>query len=203
MAKDFFDELSDTITRTTKDLSKKAGQIYETQKIRSKISSEEQMIQKLKADIGNVIYEKYKDGAEIEDGLKGICEEIQQHLHIIAGYKDAAAELKGQKICPACSKSVDRNVAFCPFCGSPCPTPEPEKAEGEVVDSETEESVVDEETAAEVSDGDTAENPEAAEAENAEKTEDTTDEAEEVQADAAKAPETCEETETASGQPEE
>ena len=39
MAKDFFDELSDTITRTTKDLSKKAGQIYETQKIRSKISS--------------------------------------------------------------------------------------------------------------------------------------------------------------------
>lgn len=200
MAKDFFDELSDTITRTTKDLSKKAGQIYETQKIRSKISSEEQMIQKLKADIGNVIYEKYKDGAEIEDGLKGFCEEIQQHLHIIAGYKDAAAELKGQKICPACSKSVDRSVAFCPFCGSPCPTPEPEKAEGEVVDSETEETVGDEETAAEVSDGEAAENPEAAEAENAEE---TTDEAEEVQADAAKASEACEETETVSGQPEE
>lgn len=199
MAKDFFDELSDTITRTTKDLSKKAGQIYETQKIRSKISSEEQMIQKLKADIGNVIYEKYKDGAEIEDGLKGFCEEIQQHLHIIAGYKDAAAELKGQKICPACSKSVDRSVAFCPFCGSPCPTPEPEKAEGEVVDSETEETVESEETAAEASDGEAAENPEV-EAENAEE---TTDEAEEVQEDAAKAPETCEETETVSEQPEE
>lgn len=203
MAKDFFDELSDTITRTTKDLSKKAGQIYETQKIRSKISSEEQMIQKLKADIGNVIYEKYKDGAEVEEGLKGFCEEIQQHLHIIAGYKDAAAELKGQKICPACGKSVDRSVAFCPFCGSPCPTPEPEKAEGEVVDSETEETVGDEETAAEASDGDAAENPEAAEAENAGEAEETADEAEEVQADAAKAPETCEETETVSGQPEE
>ena len=203
MAKDFFDELSDTITRTTKDLSKKAGQIYETQKIRSKISSEEQMIQKLKADIGNVIYEKYKDGAEVEEGLKGFCEEIQQHMHIIAGYKDAAAELKGQKICPACGKSVDRSVAFCPFCGSPCPTPEPEKAEGEVVDSETEETVENEETAAEASDGDAAENPEAAEAENAEEAEETADEAEEVQADAAKAPETCEETETVSGQPEE
>ena len=55
MARDFFDELSDTITRTTKDLGKKAGQLYEAQKIRSKISSEEQMVQKLKADIGNVI----------------------------------------------------------------------------------------------------------------------------------------------------
>lgn len=150
MARDFFDELSDTITRTTKDLGKKAGQIYETQKIRSKIASEEQMVQKLKADIGNVIFEKYKEGAEVEESLKGFCEEIQQHMDIIAGYKDSAAEIKGQKICPSCGKSVDRSVSFCPFCGAVCPTPEPEKAEGEVVDAETEESVTEtEETAAE------------------------------------------------------
>ena len=115
MARDFFDELSDTITRTTKDLGKKAGQLYEAQKIRSKISSEEQMVQKLKADIGNVIFEKYKE--------------------------DAAAEMKGRKICPACGKSVDRSVSFCPYCGSVCPTPEPEKAEGDVVDTETAEPV--------------------------------------------------------------
>ena len=83
MARDFFDELSDTITRTTKDLGKKAGQLYEAQKIRSKISSEEQMVQKLKADIGNVIFEKYKEGAEVEEALKGFCEEIEQHLDII------------------------------------------------------------------------------------------------------------------------
>ena len=129
MARDFFDELSDTITRTTKDLGKKAGQLYEAQKIRSKISSEEQMVQKLKADIGNVIFEKYKEGAEVEEALKGFCEEIEQHLDIIDGYKDAAAEMKGRKICPACGKSVDRSVAFCPFCGSPCPIPEPAEEE--------------------------------------------------------------------------
>ena len=151
MARDFFDELSDTITRTTKDLGKKAGQLYETQKIRSKISSEEQMVQKLKADIGNVIFEKYKEGAEVEESLKGFCEEIEQHLDIIAGYKDSAAELKGQKICPACGKSVDRSVSFCPFCGSVCPTPESEKATGDGVnDAETAETVEEpEETAAE------------------------------------------------------
>ena len=130
MARDFFDELSDTITRTTKDLGKKAGQLYEAQKIRSKISSEEQMVQKLKADIGNVIFEKYKEGAEVEEALKGFCEEIEQHLDIIDGYKDAAAEMKGRKICPACGKSVDRSVSFCP-----------EKAEGDVVDTETAEPV--------------------------------------------------------------
>ena len=180
MARDFFDELSDTITRTTKDLGKKAGQLYETQKIRSKISSEEQIVQKLKADIGNVIFEKYKEGAELDEALKGFCEEIQQHLDIIAGYRDSAAELKGQKICPACGRHVDRSVSFCPFCGSVCPTPQPETetAEGDVIDSETEETVA-EETAAEAENEAEEAEKTAAEAENeAEKAEETAAEAE-------------------------
>ena len=174
MARDFFDELSDTITRTTKDLGKKAGQLYETQKIRSKISSEEQIVQKLKADIGNVIFEKYKEGAELDEALKGFCEEIQQHLDIIAGYRDSAAELKGQKICPACGRHVDRSVSFCPFCGSVCPTPQPETetAEGDVIDSETEETVAEAEETAEA-ENEAGKAEETAEAEN--ETEETTE----------------------------
>ena len=126
MARDFFDGLGDSISRKTRDLGKMAGQLYETQKIRSKVSSEEHMIAKLKADIGNYIYEKYQNGEEVEDALRGFCEEIQQHLEIIEGYRDSAAELKGQKICRSCGNSVDRSVSYCPYCGSPCPTPEPE-----------------------------------------------------------------------------
>lgn len=185
MARDFFDELSDTITRTTKDLGKKAGQLYETQKIRSKISSEEQIVQKLKADIGNVIFEKYKEGAELDEALKGFCEEIRQHLDIIAGYKDSAAELKGQKICQACGRHVDRSVSFCPFCGSVCPTPQPETetAEGDVIDSETEETVAEAENEAGKAD------ETAAEAENeAGKVEETA----EAENEAGKAEETAE-----------
>ena len=127
MARDFFDGLGDSISRKTRDLGKMAGQIYETQKIRSKVSSEEHMIAKLKADIGNYIYEKYQNGEEVEDALRGFCEEIQQHLEIIEGYRDSAAELKGQKICRSCGNSVDRSVSYCPYCGSPCPTPEPKE----------------------------------------------------------------------------
>lgn len=136
MGYDFFDELSNTITRTSKDLSKRAGQIYEAQKIRNRLAGEEHMVEKLKADMGNLLYQRYKDGGEIDEELKVICEEIDQHMQIIAGYRDAAAEIKGRKICPACEKAVDRSVSFCPYCGAPCPTPEPEKAEGEVVDTE-------------------------------------------------------------------
>ena len=87
----------------------------------------------------------------MDEALKGFCEEIQQHLDIITGYRDSAAELKGQKICPACGRHVDRSVSFCPFCGSVCPTPQPETetAEGDVIDSETEEIVAEAENEAE------------------------------------------------------
>lgn len=138
MGYDFFDELGDTITRTTKDLSKRAGQIYEAQRIRNRLAGEENMVEKLKGDMGNLLYQRYKNGEEVGEELKAICEEIEQHMRIIAGYRDAAAELKGRKICPACEKAVDRSVSFCPYCGAPCPTPEPEKAEGDVVDTEEE-----------------------------------------------------------------
>ena len=56
MGYDFFDELGDTISRTTKDLSKRAGQLYESQKIRNRLSSEEHMVEKLKCDICYRIY---------------------------------------------------------------------------------------------------------------------------------------------------
>ena len=46
---------------------------------------------------------------------------------------------------------VDRSVSFCPFCGSVCPTPQPETetAEGDVIDSETEETAAEAENEAE------------------------------------------------------
>ena len=127
MARDFFDGLGDSISRKTRDLGKMAGPIYDTQKIRSKASSEEHMIDKLKADIGNYIYEKYQNGEEVKDAMRGFGEENQQHLGIIERYRDSAAELKGQKICRSCGHSVDRSVSYCPYCGSPCPTPEPKE----------------------------------------------------------------------------
>ena len=148
MGRDFFDELGDSISKKTRDLGKMAGQFYETQKIRSKVSSEEHMIAKLKADIGNYIYEKYQNGEKVEDALKGFCEEIRQHLEIIDGYRDSAAELKGQKICRSCGNSVDRSVSYCPYCGSPCPTPEPKEepvAESQAVQHPAEDTMSPEE----------------------------------------------------------
>ena len=118
MRKGFFDGLSETLTRTTKDLSKKAGQIYETQKIQSKVSSEEHMVEKLKCDIGNLVFSRYSGGVQMDEELQNLCQEIRQHM-----------------------------VAFCPFCGTACPNPEPkEEVAAEASAEEATETVAEDDT---------------------------------------------------------
>lgn len=144
MATEFFDGLVKTISKTTKELGKttrelgaRAEQGIEAQKIRNKISGEERIIEKIKVDIGDVIYRRHSQGDGIDNELSSLCQEIDQHYLKIREYKDSAANIKGQKICPSCEREVDINVSFCPYCGTPCPTPEPAKnVEGDAVPAE-------------------------------------------------------------------
>lgn len=137
MAAEFIDGLVKTISKTTKELSARAEQTIEAQKIRNRITGEERIIEKIKEDIGDVIYRRHSQGDGIDNELSSLCQEIDQHYLKIREYKDNAANIKGQKICPSCEREVDITVSFCPYCGTPCPTPEPaEDVEGEAIQTE-------------------------------------------------------------------
>ena len=125
MSTDFFDGLVKTFSKTTRELGARAEQTIETQKIRNKIAGEERIIEKIKVDMGDIIYRRHEAGDGIDSELSSLCQEIDQHLLKIREFKDNAANLKGQKICPSCEREVDMSVSFCPYCGTPCPKPEP------------------------------------------------------------------------------
>ena len=87
MGTDFFDGIVKTFSKTTKELGKttkelgaRAEQTIETQKIRGKISGEERTIEKLKADLGDIIYKRHAEGEGIDGELSVICQEIDQHF---------------------------------------------------------------------------------------------------------------------------
>ena len=147
MGTDFFDGIVKTFSKTTKELGKttkelgaRAEQTIETQKIRGKISGEERTIEKLKADLGDIIYKRHAEGEGIDGELSVICQEIDQHFLKIREFKDSAANLRGKKICPSCEKEVDLSVSFCPYCGTPCPTPEPTESVEDPVEEPVEAS---------------------------------------------------------------
>lgn len=147
MGTDFFDGIVKTFSKTTKELGKttkelgaRAEQTIETQKIRGKISGEERTIEKLKADLGDIIYKRHAEGEGIDGELSVICQEIDQHFLKIREFKDSAANLRGKKICPSCEREVDLSVSFCPYCGTPCPTPEPTESVEDPVEEPVEAS---------------------------------------------------------------
>ena len=169
MGTDFFDGIVKTFSKTTKEIGKttkelgaRAEQTIETQKIRGKISGEERTIEKLKADLGDIIYKRHAEGEGIDGELSVICQEIDQHFLKIREFKDSAANLRGKKICPSCEREVDLSVSFCPYCGTPCPTPCPTPEPTESVEDPVEEFV---EEPVEASEEETDEKGEPAEAE--------------------------------------
>lgn len=132
MADDFFAELGETITKTAKDIGSKADGFFESQKIRTKIMSEQRMIDKSLADIGNIIYQKYVDGGAIDEELLPLCEDITQRKVAIAKFREDVAKMRGQKVCAACGATVPSEAAFCMQCGAPCKSePEEEKCKCE------------------------------------------------------------------------
>lgn len=147
MGTDFLDGIVKTFSKTTKELGKttkelgaRAEQTIETQKIRGKISGEERTIEKLKVDLGDIIYKRHAEGEGIDGELSVICQEIDQHFLKIREFKDSAANLRGKKICPSCEREVDLSVSFCPYCGTPCPTPEPTESVEDPVEEPVEAS---------------------------------------------------------------
>lgn len=149
---EFWDGLSDSIAKTARGIGEKAEFLYETQKLRSRISGEERVIQKIKTDLGNIIYQLYLQGQELSEEQRVLCEQIEQHENCIERYKKKMSNMKKKKICPSCKRALDITVAFCPYCGVACPDEETEEngSESEVVseavitEGEEKETVVEE-----------------------------------------------------------
>lgn len=181
MAKDFFGSLGETLTKTAKELSGRAEEVYETQRLKNKISGEERQIEKAMADLGRIIYKRYKEEIPVDDAQRALCEQIDQRMEQIAKYKTDISELKtkSKRFCPSCGNPIEKGDAFCSQCGAACPTEEPEEEAGDDVIEGTAEEVVEEaETVEEDAENSTVEAPqtEDEESEDSEEKQETVEE---------------------------
>ena len=123
-SRSFFEGLGEALNKTAKVLSDRASSVYESSKIRSRISAEERNIEKMKNDIGTLIYSRYEAGEQFEGEIGRFCEEIKEHMSKIRVLEQENANVHGRKICPYCHKEVPMDAAFCPSCGKECPPAE-------------------------------------------------------------------------------
>ena len=148
MAKDFFEELGEAITKTAREIGGRAEVLYGTQKLKNKISGEEKQIQKIMEELGKVLYRRYREGVPLDDLQRRLCEQIDQRMTRIEQYKEEMAGVRSKKVCPSCGTVVDQDAAFCHHCGAACTTKEKEEAAGSVIDGTMDETVKSEEAPA-------------------------------------------------------
>ena len=113
--------LRDTMGKTMGELKEGVSNIYENQRLKSKVSNHHRQIEKLKNDIGTLIFARFEDGEVFEGELQRLCEEIKKHQLLIARLEEENANIRGKKICPSCRKEIPFDAVFCPACGTPYP----------------------------------------------------------------------------------
>ena len=115
---DFFDDLGKRITETADAVSKKTEEVVETQKIKTQIRSLKRNLERDFEDLGIMLYGKFQKGEEVAGECVELCEVIKKREENIAEYEREIAEMKGEALCSNCSNPADKNMNFCPGCGT-------------------------------------------------------------------------------------
>jgi NAD-dependent SIR2 family protein deacetylase len=114
----FLENLGKRVGEAAQAAAKKSGELVEITKLNVNISSEEDKIHKLYAQIGKSVFEKYTASGVVEDDLKEACEAIKVIDQNIKVLKNKIVEVKGTKQCISCGSEMDRAQLFCSKCGA-------------------------------------------------------------------------------------
>lgn len=125
----FWDQLTGSLNKVTKDISSKAQEITDTAKLNSKINDANALVKSTFAAIGEAYYERYKDDES---------NEFADQFHIvdeaktsIEEYRNEIMRLKGVVRCVGCGSEVQKDASFCPKCGAKIVHPAEPKMEEE------------------------------------------------------------------------
>ena len=112
--KDFFEDLGKRLSETAK-----AGDVIEIQKLKAQIRELARGNAEDLMELGQSIYDRFENGEELDEASKGLCEAIASRKESIEEYENKIEGLKGACECTRCGKMVAKDMAFCPYCGSP------------------------------------------------------------------------------------
>jgi ribosomal protein L40E len=104
--------------------AKKSGELLEITKLNHAISNEEDKINAILPKMGNISYQKFKNGESIDPDLLNYCNKIEEIKSAIAVLKQKILDIKSVRICQNCQAELGQDVTFCPKCGAKQDTPE-------------------------------------------------------------------------------
>lgn len=125
----FLDNMGKKLGEAAQAAAKKSGELVEVTKLNVNINTEEDKIQKLFAQIGKKIYDKYTASGSIDEEAVEDCETIKVHEQNIKNLRSKILEIKNLKICTGCGAELERDQIFCSKCGARNEIPHPVETE--------------------------------------------------------------------------
>lgn len=119
--RNFLEDLGKRLGETAENVTNKAGEAMEIQKLKSQIRTLERENDNDLAELGLAVYDQFKAGTEVGEEAAGLCEAIQSREESIAECMQKISDVKGDSQCEECGKTVGKGMAYCPYCGHKMP----------------------------------------------------------------------------------
>lgn len=98
--------------------SKKTGEVVNTQKQKFDIASLESKRAKDYAVLGEIYYNKIKDGAVEDENVSELVLAIKEKSEKIERLKAEVNSAKNKRICPKCGAAIEQTSNYCNACGA-------------------------------------------------------------------------------------
>ena len=114
---DFFDDMLSKAKDAIDVASKKTGEVVNTQKQKFDIASLESKRAKDFAVLGEINYNKIKDGEALDENISELALAIKEKSDKIDALKAEINSAKNKRICPKCGAAIDQISNYCNACG--------------------------------------------------------------------------------------
>ncbi len=114
---DFFDDVVNKAKEAIDVASKKTGEVVNTQKQKFDIASLENKRAKDFAVLGEIYYNKIKDGEAQDENISELVLSIKEKSEKIEKLKAEVNSAKNKRICPKCGAAIEQTSNYCNACG--------------------------------------------------------------------------------------
>lgn len=115
---DFFDDMVNKAKEAIDVASKKTGEVVNTQKQKFDIASLESKRAKDFTVLGEIYYNKLKDGAVEDENVSELVLAIKEKSEKIDKLKAEVNSAKNKRICPKCGAAIEQTSNYCNACGA-------------------------------------------------------------------------------------